>query len=100
MLHKFDIFINTTDFDNTPVSLMEAMALGLPIVSTNVGGLPYLIDNGKDGFLVDNKNPLAMANSIQNLIEENLTEVATNARTKAESFSWENVRTKWLSILK
>ena len=40
---KHDIFINTTHFDNTPVSVMEAMALGLPVVSTNVGGIPYLL---------------------------------------------------------
>jgi len=37
---KFDIFINTTNIDNMPVSIIEAMALGLPIVSTNAGGLP------------------------------------------------------------
>ena len=42
----YDIFINTTNFDNMPVSVMEAMALGLPVVSTNVGGLPYLIEDG------------------------------------------------------
>ena len=41
----YDIFINTTNFDNMPVSVMEAMALGLPVVSTNVGGLPYLIED-------------------------------------------------------
>ena len=51
-----DIFINTTNFDNTPVSVMEAMALGLPVISTNVGGLPYLIDHKKDGFLVAPNN--------------------------------------------
>ena len=52
----YDIFINTTNADNTPVSVMEAMALGLPVVSTNVGGIPYLIEDGLDGLLVEPKN--------------------------------------------
>ena len=46
----FDIFINTTNFDNMPVSIIEAMALGLPIVSTNVGGIPYLLENKKNAL--------------------------------------------------
>src|SRR5690606_31616955 len=49
---EYNIFINTTNFDNMPVSVIEAMALGLPVVSTNVGGLPYLITDGVDGMLV------------------------------------------------
>ena len=49
---KYDIFINTTDFDNQPVSVIEAMALGFPIVSTNVGGLQYLHDDGVDALMV------------------------------------------------
>ena len=37
----YDVFINTTNVDNMPVSVIEAMALGMPIVSTNVGGIPF-----------------------------------------------------------
>jgi len=58
--NNYDIFINTTNVDNMPVSIIEAMALGFPIVSTNVGGLPYLIDNKIDGLLVTPNNEKAM----------------------------------------
>jgi glycosyltransferase involved in cell wall biosynthesis len=95
----YDIFINTTNFDNTPVSVMEAMALGLPVVSTNVGGMPFLITDKKDGILVDNNNPLQMKNAITDILNANNTKLAQNARNKVESFDWSIVRNKWLTIL-
>lgn len=96
---EFDVFINTTNVDNTPVSVMEAMALGLPVISTNVGGLPYLINSTVDGVLVEKNNPKLMANAIINLTKENNLELALNARKKAESFAWKEVRKKWIKIL-
>jgi len=97
---EFDIFINTTNVDNTPVSIIEAMALGLTVVSTNVGGLPYLIDNDKDGFLVEKDQPFEMAQKIDNIIRENKRYIAKNARIKVDNFDWVLVRNQWLSLLK
>jgi glycosyltransferase involved in cell wall biosynthesis len=96
-----DIFISTTDVDNTPVSVMEAMALGLPVVSTNVGGVPYLIENTLDGLLVPPKDPKAMAQAVFQLLEDaTLVESLTrNARNKVESFDWEIVKKLWMKIL-
>lgn len=96
-----DIFINTTDVDNTPVSVMEAMALGLPVVSTNVGGVPYLIEDGQDGLLVPPQDPKAMAQAVFQLLEDaTLVESLTrNARTKVESFDWELVKKQWIKLL-
>ncbi|KGL63248.1 glycosyltransferase family 4 protein [Polaribacter sp. Hel1_85] len=95
----FDLFINTTNFDNTPVSVMEAMALGLPIISTNVGGMPFLIENNIDGVLVDKENENQMADAIIKIIEENNFSLALNGRKKAESFAWREVKQKWNQIL-
>jgi len=99
---NYDIFINTTNFDNTPVSVMEAMALGLPIVSTNAGGLPYLVENEKDGVLVNKNDIDTMVDAIINLIEnpQKAYQMALLARKKAESFDWEVVKHKWFKILK
>lgn len=96
----YDIFINTTNVDNTPISIIEAMALGLPIVSTNVGGLPYLIENNRDGILVDKNNSSAMTNKIIEIISKNNSSLAKKARIKAEFFDWSSVRNQWLNILK
>ena len=97
---NYDIFINTTNVDNTPISVIEAMALGLPIVSTNVGGLPYLIEDQKDGLLVEKENSLAMVNKILEIISENNSSLAKIARIKAERFDCNNVKNKWVEILK
>ena len=97
-----DIFINTTNIDNTPVSVMESMALGLPVVSTNVGGLPYLIENNIDGLLVSKNDAELMCNAVIHLLthKDIAHKIAKNARIKAVSFSWNVVKQKWLKILK
>jgi glycosyltransferase involved in cell wall biosynthesis len=98
---KYNIFINTTNIDNMPVSVIEAMALGLPIVSTNVGGLPFLIENNKNGILVEPNNVDGFANAIKQIMlnsnQANL--MAKNARIYVEQFDWEKVKEKWNSLL-
>lgn len=98
---KYDVFINTTNFDNTPVSVIEAMALGLPVVSTNVGGLPYLINDSEDGFLVEPDNTAEMVEKIDILINNpHLSQkVSARARKKVEEMDWEKVKEKWFNIL-
>lgn len=96
---NYDIFINTSNFDNTPISVIEAMALGLPIVSTNVGGIPYLINNKVDGLLVDKNNAQEMYKAIISILNDTNSNLAENARKKVENFDWEIVRHQWLKIL-
>jgi len=96
---NYDIFINTTNVDNTPISVIEAMALGLPVVSTNVGGMPYLIQHNEDGVLVEKNNPSAMTTEICKILEENKYSLAINARKKVENFDWNIVKSKWIEIL-
>ncbi len=97
----YDIFINTTNFDNTPVSVIEAMALGLPVVSTNVGGLPFLINDGVDGLLATPNTVLPFKNSIEFLIENpHKSElIVKNARVKAESYDWKTIKKLWNKLL-
>ncbi|MCG0016974.1 glycosyltransferase [Winogradskyella sp. E313] len=97
-----NIFINTTNFDNAPVSLIEAMALGLPIVSTNVGGMPFLIENEKEGLLVEKSNVDAMVEAIVKIYKEKTVRdtLITNGRRKAETFAWSVVKQQWNNVLR
>jgi glycosyltransferase involved in cell wall biosynthesis len=99
---NYNIFINTTNYDNMPVSVIEAMALGLPIVSTNVGGMPYLIRDGVDGLLVPSNDVVAFANAIKRVVNNPVAtrSMALKARQKAEQFDWEVVKLQWFDVLK
>jgi glycosyltransferase involved in cell wall biosynthesis len=95
------IFINTTHFDNLPVSLIEAMALGLPVVSTNVGGIPYLIQHNVHGNLVPDGDVGAMVENIHHLIQhsKDVMTIVTNARKRSLNYSWKEVSQQWRSLL-
>ena len=101
LAQEYDIFINTTHFDNMPVSVIEAMTLGLAVVSTNVGGIPFLLENQKEALLVADNGVLEMVLAIQQLIDDpNLfQELTTNASKKAITFDWEIVKQQWFKIL-
>jgi glycosyltransferase involved in cell wall biosynthesis len=96
-LNRGDIFLNTTNIDNTPVSVLEAMACGLPVVSTNVGGIPYLLSHEKTGLLVPPDNPQAMATSVSRLLDEPelAARLSQNGLRKASECDWKTVLPRW-----
>ena len=97
----YDFFINSTHIDNTPISVIEAMALGLPVVSTDVGGMPFLIKDGVDGVLVPENNAAAMVTALRDLIEhpEKAKRIAVEANRKVQAFDWEAVKGEWIEVL-
>jgi glycosyltransferase involved in cell wall biosynthesis len=99
-LRESDVFLNTTSIDNTPVSVLEAMASGLCVVSTNVGGIPYLLKHDHDALLVPPDDPTLMAGAIRRLLTEpGLAErLSRNARLKAEQFDWRVILPQWESL--
>jgi L-malate glycosyltransferase len=65
-----DILVNASLVDNMPISLLEALASGVPIVSTNVGGIPYLVENERTALLVNPKDDAAMAQAMLRLLAD------------------------------
>ncbi len=96
-----DIFLNTTNIDNTPISVIEAMALGLAVISTDVGGMHFLIEDKKDGVLVPKKDVEAMVNAVRVLVEqpEAALKITLQAREKVTRFDWEIVKAEWNQLL-
>lgn len=101
-LRQGGVFLNTTNEDNTPVSVMEAMASGLCVVSTNVGGLPYLLEDGEDALLVPPDDDAAMAAALRRILSDaSLAQrLAANARRKVERFDWPAILPQWEEIFR
>jgi len=100
ILNGGDIFLNTTTLDNTPVSVLEALASGACVVSTNVGGIPYLLENERQALLVPPDDATAMARAVQRLLTEpSLAQTLQQAgREFVEDFDWSSVLPRWHNL--
>lgn len=95
-----DIYLNTNRVDNMPVSVLEAGAFGLPVVATNVGGIPHLLRDGETALLVPAGDAVAMANAVRRLLEQPhlAGQLSANGRRLAESCAWDAVKVRWQSL--
>ncbi len=95
-----DIYINTNHIDNMPVSVIEACAMGIPVVATEVGGISHLISHGSDGLLVKDDDPNEMAAAILLLLNDPqlAQHISENGRRLAEKSDWTSVRESWADV--
>ncbi|MEL7625983.1 MAG: glycosyltransferase family 4 protein [Anaerolineaceae bacterium] len=100
-LNMADIFINTSNYDNAPSSLLEAMANGLCVVTTNVGGIPSMASDGVEAMLVEPKDFQAMASAITKILRDPsfANHLSANARRKAEQYNWTVILPQWERLL-
>ncbi|MGH8274200.1 MAG: glycosyltransferase family 4 protein [Gammaproteobacteria bacterium] len=95
-----DIFVNASVIDNQPVSVLEAFASGLPIVSTATGDIGAMLEGGRLGIIVPPDDPEAMAGAVETLIENQRQSMhmARQAYRSLKRFSWEQVRDDWSEV--
>jgi glycosyltransferase involved in cell wall biosynthesis len=96
-----DVFAFSTFYENFPFAVLEAMSTGLPVVSTNVGGIPEMIEDGKNGFLVPPFSPQELGDRVLYFLEHAAasSEMALLARkTVEERFDWRLIVKKVLRV--
>lgn len=95
-----DIMLNPSRVDNMPNSVLEAFASGVPVVSTNVGGIPYFVEDGRTALLVPPQDAEAMARAVLRLVHDPLLAAALKSRALASvlCYTWPNVRLRLFEV--
>lgn len=96
-----DFSILPSLMEATSISGLEAMAAGLPLVGTEVGGIPELIKDGVNGYLCEPANPRDLATKIDTLVSQDLEKLGYNSRKMVEdNFDWQQIAAKTLKAYK
>ena len=95
-----DIFLNSSNIDNMPGSILESFASGLPVVTTNAGGIPYIVSHEKTGLLVSRDDHEALAEAALRLLRDPAfaTAMTTRAYSEVGQYTWPAVRDDWVNL--
>lgn len=97
---EYDIMVSNPIVDNTPVSLIEGMALGMCVISAKVGGVPHLVSDN-ECIMIDSGDSEALSKAILYLMNnpEHANRISRNGRERAEQFDWSMVKDQWKKVL-
>lgn len=99
-LDQADVMLSAPKVDNMPVSLIEAMNAGLLVISSNVGGVPYMIEEGKNGLLFESDNDSELAEkmfwAIRN--QDDAKSLITNAQQSVKQYQWDSVKDQLFAV--
>jgi glycosyltransferase involved in cell wall biosynthesis len=95
-----DIYMQSPDIDNMPLSMLEAFASGLPVVSTEAGGIPTMLEHGRHGLLAPLDDHRALAAHVMRLLDDPdfARLLARAAHLTCNDYAWPSVREKWLDV--
>lgn len=97
---RADIYLNSSRVDNQPVSILEAFACGLPVVSTAVGGIPFMARHGEDAMLAPDNDPAQLAAHMAALLQDDAlsARLIHQARQRMQEHSWAPIYSKLLRL--
>ena len=95
-----DIFVNASNLDNMPVSVLEAFASGTPVVTTAPEGMRYIVEHERTGLLSEPGDATALALNIIKVLSDSelAARLAQNAFAELSRYSWKSVREQWLRV--
>lgn len=98
--NKADILINASRVDNMPVSILEAFASGLPVVSSNAGGIPAIVRHEETGLLSDTEDWAQLAANVIRLLQDPVLaqRLTENAGRQSRAYHWDAVRGQWVRV--
>ena len=95
---RSDVYLNGTNIDNMPGSVIECLSCGLPVVTTDAGGVPYIVTHEETALIVPRDDHQALADQAMRLLRDDdlAVRLARNGRTACVSYAWPAVRSAWL----
>jgi glycosyltransferase involved in cell wall biosynthesis len=95
-----DIYLNATNVDNMPSSITESYSCGMAVVTTNAGGIPYILTHEQTGLMVNLNDHQAMAASAIRLLEDQelAARIIRNARQECAKYTWSQVGDDWIEL--
>lgn len=103
-IHRFyadhDIYLQSPDIDNAPLSVIEAFASGLPVVSTEAGGIPAILEHGQHGLLAPVGDWVTLARHVERLLSapDRARGLAREAYAACAHYQWQELRPRWLDV--
>src|SRR5690606_23550060 len=100
LLKHCDVFILPSYSEGVPISILEAMSYGLAIISTNVGGIPSVVINNKNGILIEPGNKVMMVEAINSLLEspQNINFYSSNSSLFIKEYYPKAVKNRLIQI--
>lgn len=99
-LERADVFVSASMVDNMPVSLLEAMNAGLLVISSNVGGVPYIVEDDRTGLLFESNDSLKLAEKMIWAVKNSQTanSITRQAYNEVNRYKWNNIKEKLYSV--
>ncbi|MEA2107181.1 MAG: glycosyltransferase family 4 protein [Bacteroidota bacterium] len=100
LMNRNNVFITVPSHDNQPMSILEAFSVGIPVISTKVGGIPDMITDVYNGFLVDVHSSEQIADKVTWIFsnQNKIPEILANAKESVKDYQWPVIKNKLLML--